>query len=159
MVDIYTAMKICIGMIVYYSAFQVYSNFVRAGMKHNTPNKLIASLRTEYKVNIRTFQKNNNLIGFAWFNSIWLNENLFRNKMLLLFAFHHEYYHVKHKHKQWTLGLRLMLSLLPFLLVVVHWLVFAIVILFAAWGVNYITAIIFEDSADKYAKEMTRNKN
>lgn len=153
-----TAIWICIGMIVYYMVFQIYSDFVRSGMVHNTPNRLIEELRSEYSVNIRTFQKNIRLNGFAWFKTIWINENLFKNKKQLLFTFHHEYYHLKHHHKALVLLMRFGLSLVPLLFIILHWTLVIIILLSSALLINRVHKGIFEDKANSYAKEMTGEK-
>lgn len=149
---------ICIAFLAYYSVFQIFSDFVRSGQCCNTPNKTIAYLRTRYKVNVRTFQKNNSLTGFAWFKSVWLNENLFKNKSRLLFAFHHEHFHLKHNHKFWVLFMRFVLSLLPLLLSLVYWWVFVIVFLASAMLIQYISDK-FEDKANGYAYKMIANED
>ena len=153
MIPITTSIWICIAFIVYYLTFQVFSDFVRRGMTTNSPNRTISNLRTMYKINIRTFQKNNNLQGFCWLKTIFLNENLFKNKTRLLFTFHHEHYHLKHNHKFWVLFMRFSLSLLPILLTFVYWWVFLIIFLSSASLIQYISNK-FEDKANAYAKKM-----
>lgn len=153
MIELSIAIWISVGWFVYYLAFQVFSDFIRAGSAYNTPNKQIAKLRTEYKVNIRTFQKNNNLLGFAWFKSIWINENLFR-KPMLMFVFFHEYYHLKHHHKQWVLFMRLVIVLEWLLLSIMHWSIVACIIFGSVLIAHYIKEK-FEDQANDYAKKMT----
>lgn len=138
---------------VYYTIFQVFSDFIRAGMKFNTPNRTITKLRSEYNVNIRTFQKNNALRGFAWFNSIWINENLFKNKKRLMFVFHHEHYHLMHNHKAWVLTMRFIFALLPLALHVLMWYWVLVGMLVAALGIHFITER-FEKEANEYAKRM-----
>lgn len=142
--------------ILYYLYSQVWSDIQRIGMIHNTDNKLISQLRTKYKVTIRTFQKNTNHLGFAWFNTIYLNENLFRREKALLWTFYHEFYHLQHKHKRNVLLHRFLFSLLPFL-ILFHW---------AAWLVVYVAAAlwmakikeVYERNANKYANEMIEKK-
>jgi len=152
MIQLSTAIWISIGLIVYYLIFQVFSDFVRAGMKSNASNALIAKLSLDYNVNIRTFQKNNSLYGFAWFRSIWINENLFRNKKTLLFTFHHEYFHYKHHHKQWTLFVRFLFSLVPISLAFISWWLFVIIFLNLAVAIHYLNEY-FESTANEYARE------
>lgn len=158
MINLTTALLISIGFIIYYTIFQVFSDFIRAGMFHNTPNKLISELRTEYQVNIRTFQKNNSLLGFAWFKSIWLNENLFRNKNKLIYTFHHEYYHLQHRHKAKVLMMRFAFSLLPLLLVIIKWYFFIPIFLSCAVGVMKVGEY-FEVLAHDYARKLTYNES
>lgn len=153
-----TAIWICIAMIVYYSVFQIYSDFVRSGMIHNTPNRLIEELRSKHSVNIRTFQKNIRLNGFAWFKTIWINENLFKDEKQLLSTFHHEHYHLMHHHKALVLLMRLGLSLVPLLFIILHWAFVIIALLSAALLVNRIHKGIFEDRANNYAKDMMEGK-
>ena len=153
MIELTTAIWISIGLIVYYTIFQVFSDFVRSGMVHNTPNQIISELRTDYKVNLRTFQKNNSLLGFAWFNTIWLNENLFKRPKALIFTFHHEHYHLTHHHKRSVILMRLGFSLLPLLLSVIHWPFFTLIFFGAAIGMQKITEQ-FELKANNHAKKM-----
>jgi len=156
MIDISTSIWISIGLLAYYTVFQIFSDFVRAGMARNTPNREIAKLRTKYKVTIRTFQKNNNLLGFAWFKSIWLNENLLEDrvgrKKALYFTFHHEHYHLMHNHKFWMLFMRFSLSLLPLLMSVVYWWIVIILFFSSAMCVQHVSNT-FEKKADEYAKK------
>lgn len=156
MIQLETALYACIGLIVYYSIFQLFSDLIRAGMKTNTKNRLISQLRADYNVNIRTFQKNNNLLGFAWFNSIWINENLFRNKKSLLFTFYHEYYHITHGHKKKVLLMRSILALQPLALTVVKWYIFVPLFLLCAYCIMLVQNK-FEDQANDYAKNMLAN--
>lgn len=142
--------------ILYYLYSQVWSDIQRIGMIHNNDNKLISLLRTKYKVTIRTFQKNTNHYGFAWFKTIYLNENLFRKEKALLWTFYHELYHLRHKHKRNVLLHRFLFSILPFL-ILIHW---------AAWLVVYVSAAIlmarikdkYEDQANEYANKMMELK-
>jgi len=142
--------------LVYYLYSQVWSDFQRIGMIHNNDNKLISLLRTKYHVTIRTFQKNTNHFGFAWFKTIYLNENLFKKPKLLLYIFYHELYHLQHKHKRNILLQRFAFSTLP-LLILLHW---------AAFLVSYIGAALlmaeiekrYEKNANKYANEMMARK-
>jgi len=157
MIEINIAVWICIGFLVYYTIFQIFSDFVKSGMTRNTPNRLIARLRTDYQVNIKTFQKNDNLYGFAWFSCIWLNENLFKNESKLLFTFHHEMYHLKHHHKFWILLMRFVLSLLPILLAFIYWWIFAIIFLISALIIQAISNR-FEKDANAHADKMIANE-
>lgn len=157
MIEFITAVKICMGMMVYFLVFQVFSDFVRAGSVYNTPNRSIAKLRTQYNVTIKTFQKNNALGGFAWFKSIYLNENLFKDRKRLLFAFHHEYWHLTHDHKAKVLLMRFAISLYPLLLVFTPWYFFIVILLASARLIKVVTDG-FEDKADEYAEKMMRNE-
>jgi len=138
--------------ILYYFYSQVWSDIQRIGMIHNNDNRLISMLRTKYKVTIRTFQKNTNHYGFAWFKTIYLNENLFRREKALLWTFYHELYHLRNKHKRNVLLQRLGFSILPFL-ILIHW---------AVWLVFYVSAALwikklesaYEKNANEYAKKM-----
>lgn len=142
-----------IGLFVYYLIFQVFSNFIKAGIATNSPSKVVAELRNKYKVNIKTFNKNSNHVAFAWLKSIWINESLLKNRKALMFAFHHEHYHVMNKHKQKNLLIRLGIALLPLLLFVLHWAIFYPIVLCALFGAKYILEG-FEDEADKHAYNM-----
>jgi len=162
MIELSKSIWICIGLLAYYLVFQVFSDFVRAGMQTNSPSKVIANLRTKYKVNIRTFQKNNNLYGFAWIKSIWLNENLLEDiiqrKKALYFTFHHEYYHLRHNHKLKVLLMRFTVSLIPLLLSFTYWWVFAVVFIGSAVMIQYVSKT-FEDKANEYARSMMLKEN
>ena len=149
------ALTVSLAHLVYYFYFQVISDMIRKGMTRNTPNKTISRLRTQYHVNIRTFQKNSNHYGFAWFRTIYLNENLFKNEKALLFTFHHEYYHLKHKHKRNILLQRLVFSFIPMLLMV-HWIAFSAVYVFCAYGMEQIR-LNYEKDANNYAN-LNKNK-
>lgn len=136
--------------ILYYFYSQVWSDIQRIGMIHNNDNKLVSLLRTKYKVTIRTFQKNTNHFGFAWFSTIYLNENLFRKEKALLWTFYHELYHLQHKHKRNILLQRLGFSFLSFL-ILVHW---------AVWLALYVSAaLLIQHISDKYEKEANNFAN
>ena len=154
MTDFQTAISISIGFVVYYAIYQLYSEFIRAGMIYNTPNAQIAKLRNEYKVNIRTFQKNGRPYGFSWFRSIWINESIFSLPKAVEFIFFHEYYHLKHNHKAYTLFSRLVFSFVPLFLVLISWQAVIVVWLTAAMGLHY-QHDYFERKANAYAKKMT----
>jgi hypothetical protein len=125
---------------------------MRIGMVHNTPNKVISALRTDFKVNIRTFQKNSNHYGFAMFRTIYINEKLFPKEKDVRWTFHHEHWHLTRNHKAWTLIIRFIFSLVP-LLLIYHWLPFAIVYVLSAYGMEYIRKR-FETKADSHANEI-----
>lgn len=145
-------------MMVYYAIFQLLDNWMKAGSAYNTPNRTITSLSTEYDVNIRTFRRNSRPLGFCWFNSIWINENVFKNKKRLLFVFFHEYYHLTHKHKMKNLLLRLLISLTPLTLMWVKWYFFLILLLSVAIGIHFISNEYFEKKANEYAAKMLKNE-
>lgn len=144
--------SLCLIHLGYYFYSQVWSDIMRIGMIHNNDNKIVAALRTKYKVTIRTFQKNTKHYGFAWFTTIYLNENLFRKPKALLWTFYHEFYHLRNKHKRNVLIHRFLFSLLP-LLIIIHW---------ALWLVVYVAAALwllqvnkkYEKGANDYANEM-----
>lgn len=117
MIPIKTAITICVIHILYYAYIHVWDEIKKIGVVHNTPNNTITKLRTKYKVNIRTFQKNSNHYGFAWFKSIYINENLFKSKKALMYTFHHEHWHLKRHHKAKILIARFFFSLIPMLLI------------------------------------------
>ena len=147
-----TAIILTIIHLVYYAYFQVISDIMRIGMVHNTPNKVISALRTDFKVNIRTFQKNNNHYGFAWFRTIYINEKLFRKEKAVRWTFHHEHWHLMRHHKAWILVMRFVFSFVP-LLLIWHWIPFFIVYVIAAWGMLDISKR-FERKADSHANEI-----
>lgn len=142
--------------ILYYFYSQVWSDIQRIGMIHNNDNKLVSLLRTKYKVTIRTFQKNTNHFGFAWFSTIYLNENLFRKEKALLWTFYHELYHLQHNHKRNILLQRLGFSFLSFL-ILVHWAVWLICYVSAALLIQHISDK-YEKEANKFANEMVEKK-
>lgn len=146
---------------VYYLYFQVISDIIRIGMVRNTPNKIIFKLRTEFKVNIKTFQKNTNHYGFAQFKTIYLNESLFNKRVpgnkdkyaALVRVFHHEHYHLMHNHKAWTLIMRFMFSLVP-LILIWNWIPFVIIYVLYAYGMS-LASNKFEDGANFWAEYKT----
>lgn len=147
-----TPLYISIGFLVYYIILQLLSDFIRAGQTFNTPNKLIFKLRSEYGVNIKTFQKNSNHNGFAWFKTIFLNENLFKRERGLMLTFYHELYHLKNKHKQWVLVMRFFYAFIPSLALFIPW--WIVVVIFIGCGI--VISIVqdkFEAGANKYASE------
>lgn len=153
MISIQTAISLVFIHLAYYATLQVFSDILRIGSVKNTPNKLIAKLRTQYKVNIRTFKKNNSHYGFAWFKTIYLNESLFKSEKLLMFTFFHELYHVQNKHKQYTLLGRFLFSLTPIVLVFAHWIVFTAIYSAFAYFLYYLNEN-YEKKANNYAKQM-----
>lgn len=146
-------MWISIGLFVYYLIFQVFSNFIKAGISTNTPSLKISKLRSKYKVKIYTFNKNSNHLAFAWMKSIWINESLLKNNKALLFAFYHELFHVTHKHKQISLLIRLGIVLLPLLMYVVHWAIFtSILVSYAILAKKLLE--YFEVKSDEFSHKM-----
>lgn len=154
MLELKTAIILVFIHLIYYSILQIFADLMRIGSVKNTPNKLISKLRTDYHINIRTFKKNTNHFGFAWFKTIYLNETLFRNEKALMFTFYHELFHVQNKHKRNTLLLRLLFSLTPLTLVFAHWSVFAAIYITMSWSMYKINEI-YERQANEYAKQKT----
>lgn len=154
MLELRTAIILVLIHLIYYAILQVFSDILRIGSVKNTPNKLISKLRTDHKVNIRTFKKNNNHFGFAWFKTIYLNESLFKKEKLLLFTFFHELYHVQNKHKRNTLLYRFVFSLTPVLLALTHWIVFFVIYTSFAYFLHKVNED-YEKEANNYAKQMT----
>ena len=151
MIELKTAIALVLIHLIYYSILQVFSDIVRMGSVKNTPNKLISKLRTDYHINIRTFKKNTNHFGFAWFKTIYLNESLFRSDKALMYTFYHELYHVQHKHKRYTLLLRFIFSLLPLLFALSLW---CLIIYFGFAWFLYKVNEVFEKQANDYANQM-----
>lgn len=149
-------LKLAISLVIihlcYYFYSQVWSDIIKRGMIHNNDNKIISALRTKYKVTIRTFQKNTNHFGFAWFKTIFLNENLFKKPKALLWTFYHEFYHLQHKHKRNLLLHRLLFSFLP-LLIMIHWAAFIVIYIGAALLMEKIRKV-YEKNANEYANKM-----
>ncbi|MEN6621973.1 MAG: hypothetical protein ABFD50_10535 [Smithella sp.] len=151
MTELNIVIIISIIHLVYYLYFQVISDIQRAGMVRNTPNRAISLLRTMHQVNIRTFQRNGNHFGFAWFNAIYLNENLFKNEKALRWTFLHEYYHLQKNHKRNIILHRLILSVIP-LLWVVWWPLCVALYVGFAWLMHKLHER-YEDNANRYANE------
>lgn len=144
-----------IGLIVYYAVFQLYDDFIRSSTRTNSKSRILENLRSEYKVNIRTFLAKKPY-GFASFKAIWINDAMFhRKEKSLLFVFHHEYYHLKHKHKQWLLLLRFMIALTPLTVYFVNWGVFVLIILLTSFCQNCIREK-FEKRANEHAANMVK---
>ena len=157
MITLNTAIILVLIHLIYYSTLQIFSDLLRIGSVKNTPNATITKLRSKFGVNIRTFQKNNQHYGFAWFKTIYLNENLFNRPKALLFTFYHEYSHVQNKHKRDTLILRLVFSFIPITLAFIPWYLFIVNYVFVAWYMYY-TNDKFEKQANDYAKKMMENE-
>lgn len=153
MISFTTSLYISIALIVYYTVFLLFGSLMKAGQAYNSPSKVIAELRTKYKVNIRTFQKNSNHYGFATFTSIWLNENLLKKNHLLMYTFHHEHYHLLHKHKRKLLTIRYLFALTPILLSFLHWGIFTVVFLGMALAMQLVEDE-FENQAHNYATKI-----
>lgn len=156
MITLPTALMLISIHLIYYFILQVVADLMRIGSVTNTSNKIITKLRSQYKVNLLTFQKNTAHYGFAWFKSIYLNESLFRNERALMFTFFHELYHVQKKHKQNTLLLRLVFSHLPILLIF-HWMIFLPAYIFGAWYLFKVNEH-YETNANDYANQMIKNE-
>lgn len=155
MIQLKTALILVVIHVVYYFVLQVISDFMRIGIVKNTPNKEISRLRTKHHVNIKTFQKNNQHFGFAWFKTVYLNENLFKRPKALLFTFYHELYHVEHKHKRNTLLLRALFSFIPVILAL-HWIPFVVIYISFAYYL-YLTNERYEKNANAFASEKLQN--
>lgn len=152
MISLQTAITLVLVHLIYYFILQMFSDFLRMGNVKNTPNKLITKLRSEYKINIKTFQKNNQHYGFAWFKTIYLNESLFRKEKALMFTFYHELYHVQHKHKRNTLLLRFGFSLTPIMLYFAYWPIFVLIYISFAYFMYKINER-YEIKADNFANQ------
>lgn len=136
----------------YYLYFQLFSDFIRKGITYNRDNKLISELRTKYHVTIKTFQKNNDLFGFAGLKVIYINENLFKRPKTLLFTFYHELYHLQNNHKRNILLHRILFSMIP-LLIYLHWVAALVVYIGAAYLMEMVRRK-YEDNANRYANTM-----
>ena len=138
---------------------------MRIGSVKNTPHAEIDRLRSQYKVNIRTFQKNTNHFGFAWFKTIYLNEKLWNMRpknqtdpyYLLKWVFQHEYYHLLHKHKRNVLLMRFGFSLIPLLAAVIHWGIVVAIFVAVAYGMYYLKETVYEKKANEYANQKMNN--
>lgn len=146
------AIVLTIIHLVYYTYFQIISDIMRIGMVHNTPNKVISALRTDFKVNIRTFQKNSNHYGFAMFRTIYINEKLFPKERAVRWTFFHELRHLRGHHKAKVLLMRLFFSFVP-LLLVWNWISFVIIYILFAYAMYWANEL-FERKANEYANEI-----
>ncbi|MCE5332703.1 MAG: ImmA/IrrE family metallo-endopeptidase [Bacteroidales bacterium] len=149
MISLLTAIILVLIHLIYYFILQVLSDIMRTMSIKNTPNKIISQLRTEYHINIKTFQKNGTHYGFAWFKTIYLNENLFMSEKKLKYVFFHELYHVRHKHKRNTLFLRALFSFTP-LILAINWMVF-IPVYFSFAYFLYMVNERYENEANEFA--------
>lgn len=154
MIELKTAIIIICIHIGYYLYLQIIADIMRIGMVHNTPNKTIDSFRTCHKVTIKTFQRNSKHYGFAWFKSIYINENLFKHERALRWTLHHEHYHLKKHHKAKILLMRLAFSIIPLMLAFLPWWYFAAVYCTSAIGMEEIRKM-FERKANSHASKMT----
>lgn len=159
MIEFSTAIWICIGLLVYYSIFFTVDALKKGSRATNTPNRTIAELRTRFKVNIKTFNRNGDARdGFSWLKSIWINEIVFRDDERLRFVFFHEYYHLKHYHKYLNLLFRLILPLEFILLAYIPWFIFTPIIISSCVAVYSISMdekrSLFERKANEYATKM-----
>ena len=145
-----------IGFVVYYSFLQLYADIRQNRMVTYTKNKTIESLRTKYRVPIKTFRSESKDYGTAWFRTIWINEVVFKKKDAIIYTFHHEYYHLKHKHKFWVLFMRLLISITPLTIYFVNWLIFIGILLSVALITQHISNV-FEKKANAYADKMIAN--
>lgn len=144
--------------LAYYAIMQIYSDLTRINSKIDLNHPKILELQTKYNVDIRMFHTTNQKhYGFAMHNSIWLSNYLLNSKSkkypALYYVFHHEYYHLKSRHKIKTLGTRFLFALTPFLLLINGWL-FGLIYVGSALGLYYMDQY-FEKKADEYAKFMT----
>jgi hypothetical protein len=127
------------------------------------PSSVILKLMTEYKVNIRMFQRNGRPYGIASFKTIYLNTSTDKVRMrgkkdphwALKWSFYHEYYHLLHKHKAKTLLMRFFFSFVP-LLLIWHWLPFTIIYVLIAYLMHYVHEK-FEKDANFYAEYKMTN--
>jgi len=147
---------VCLIHLVYYTYLFVISVLFKVGDISNTPNEIISKLRSEYKINIRTFQRNSHPYGTAWFKTIYLNESLFKKPRALRWMFFHELYHIQNNHKLITLILRALFSFIP-LILLVNGIVFMVVYAAAAYGLTEISNK-FESNANEYANKMTSGR-
>ena len=155
MIPLIAALKVCLGLFIYYLVFFIVDAVKKGSRATNTPNRTITELRTKYGITIKTFNRNGDRRdGFSWIKSIWINERVFKDSNRLRFVFFHEKYHLDHKHKVKLLLMRFGIVLIPLLLSVVHWIIVIIIFTFLAMVVQYITDKVFEKKANEYAKQM-----
>lgn len=160
-----TAIILIGAHLLFYTYFMVGSYIIKIARSRNLPPSMtILRLMGEYKTNVRMFNYNGQPYGFAWFNTIWLNTNLETLRKngksdrdwMLKWAFHHEYYHVRHHHKFWIIFTRVLFSFVPILLVI-DWMLFTSVYVSAAY-IMYRMNEAFEKKANDYAaKKMNHN--
>lgn len=148
-----------IGLIVYYMIFQIIDDVKRISGRTYTNSRKIESLRSEFKVTIRTFRAKYPY-AFSSFRAIWINEKLLKASDSLIFAFHHEYYHLKRNHKAWALFLRFLIALSPLSKYFVDWWLVVIIVLTVAYLTDKLTNQrkgLFEKKANEYASKITSN--
>lgn len=153
------ALSLTLVMLVYYGLSQIYSDIRRIKTKvENLNHKAVLELQSRYKVNIRLFHtENKRHYGFAMSKAIYLSTQLLKSKSTkykaLNWVFHHEHYHLVHKHKQKTLLLRLLFSLTPLVLIYDKYIFLGVFVVFA-FAMYYITEMYFEKKADSHANKM-----
>lgn len=150
--DIPYQIWLSIGFLTYYTTLQLYDDISKYSSRTDIKSRTIENFRSKYKVTVRTFRSSKPLYGFAWSKSIWVNDTLVKLKKPLEFTLHHEYYHLKHKHKRWMQFLRLVLSLTPLSMYCVKWYIFLIILVVSASIVDRVLGI-FEDRANEYANK------
>lgn len=124
---------------------------------YNSPSVKIDNLRTKYKVNIKTYRKNNVHPAFTFLNTIYLNEKYINNEKPLMFAFFHELYHYNHNHSKIMLVIRLLITLTPILLFFFTWQITLTV--WYLWGcVMVLLTKRFEKKANEYARSKTKKR-
>lgn len=89
---------VSIGFIVYYTVFQIIDDVMRESNKTNTKSRVIEKLRSEYKVNIRTFIAIRPY-AFTSFRAIWINEKVLNNRNRLVFLSYFSYHRLPYKSK------------------------------------------------------------
>lgn len=154
---------LCLIHLLYYCYRGIIYQFVKIGNIYNTPNEEIFKLRSEFDVKIKTFRKEAVHWGFAWGNTIYLNELLLKVKKgaktpykTLRWIFLHEYFHLKH-HFRKVILIRLGFCMVPMLLLV-HWALFVIVYVTYAYVMYVVIVQVFEKQSDDYANKMIDDK-
>lgn len=146
---------LCIAFFTYYTILQVYSDISRYSMRTYTKSRTIEQFRSKYNVTVRTFHSSSPLYGFAWRRSIWVNDNLLKLGKPLEYTLHHEYYHLKHRHKLWKMFMRLVISISPLTIYFVTWWGWVVILLFLA-SLSEKVSGIFENRANDYAAKMIK---
>ena len=147
--------------LVLYFYFFIGSDIIRRIKFRAMPPCIdILRLMKEYKVDVRMYHLNKKPYGFALFKVIYLNTQIQKVRMkgkkdpnyALKWSFHHEFYHVSHKHKGLTLLMRFFFALVP-LLLIWHWLTFAIIYVLSAYMMEYVRKR-FETKANAHANKI-----
>lgn len=148
-------MQVILGLVLlhlaYYTYLLIVNNILISGTIRNTPSLEVEKLRSKYKVNIKTYRKNQVHPGFNLFGVIYINEKHTHSKKRLNFVFHHEYYHYIKKHTYKTAALRVVIALSPLLALIYEWWI-ALIVWYCLGMILHFTQKYFDKKANQYAE-------